>query len=83
MPHPDDVESLDSVSLASDADSYDSDEEDRLAELEWRESLAQLQQLFSIVLLPYLGKWLGRRWSYWGVSLFSLSRPSTRRPSLI
>lgn len=66
---PKSVRSLDSISLSSSEASYDSDEEDRLAEQEWRESLDQLQQLFSIVLLPYLGKWLGRRWSYWGASL--------------
>ena len=57
------VASLDTIS--SD-DSYDSTEEERLALLEWEESLEQLQQLFAIVLLPFFGKWLGRRWSYWG-----------------
>ncbi|OBZ78800.1 hypothetical protein A0H81_00858 [Grifola frondosa] len=64
------IDSLDSVSLSS-GGSYDSDEEDRIAEEEWRESLEQLQQLFAIVLMPYLGKWLGRRWSYWGELYFS------------
>lgn len=58
------VASLDSVS--SSGSDYDSEEEERLAQLEWEESLDQLQQLFSVVFLPYLGKWLGRRWSYWG-----------------
>ena len=67
------VQSLDTISNPSD-DSYDSDEDDRLAEQEWRESIQQLQQLLSIVLLPYLGKWLGRRWSYWGMSLPSFYR---------
>lgn len=66
---PESIASLDSVSISS-QDSYDSDEEDRIAEQEWKESLEQLQQLFSIVLLPYLGKWLGRKWSYWGMLLF-------------
>ncbi|TFK36821.1 hypothetical protein BDQ12DRAFT_724650 [Crucibulum laeve] len=51
--------------LSSNASSYDSDEDYRLAEQEWQESLQQLQQLLSIVLLPFLGKWLGRRWSHW------------------
>ena len=64
---PKSIQSLDSISVSSDdASSYDSDEEDRLAEQEWQESLQQLQQLFAIVLLPYLGKFLGRRWSHWG-----------------
>ncbi|KAJ3721518.1 hypothetical protein FB446DRAFT_162373 [Lentinula raphanica] len=50
--------------------SYDSEEEYYLAQKEWEESLHQLQQIFSIVLLPFLGKWLGRRWSYWGTRIF-------------
>ncbi|PPQ64759.1 hypothetical protein CVT26_002703 [Gymnopilus dilepis] len=48
----------------SSTDSYDSDEEYRLAQQEWEESLQQLQQLVAVVLLPYVGKWLGRRWSH-------------------
>lgn len=46
--------------------SYDSEEEYRLAQQEWEESLQQLQQLVSVVMLPFFGKWLGRRWSHWG-----------------
>ena len=80
---PGSVQSLDTISNSSD-DSYDEDEDDRLAEIEWQESLQQLRQLLSIVLLPYLGKWLGRRWSYWGTykpppSIAATSSP----PSLI
>lgn len=52
----------DSSSVAS----YDSDEEYRLAQQEWEESLEQLKQLVAIVLLPFFGKWLGRRWSHIG-----------------
>jgi hypothetical protein len=43
-----------------------SDEELRIAQEEWYESVAQLQLLISVVALPVLGKWLGRRWSQWG-----------------
>jgi hypothetical protein len=57
--------SLDFSSTSSDS-SYDPEEEYRLAQQEWEESLEQLQQLVSIVLMPFVGKWLGRRWSYWG-----------------
>lgn len=56
------VDSLDSVSDSS----FDDDEQYRLAQQEWEDSLIQLQQLCAAVLLPYFGKWLGRRWSYWG-----------------
>ncbi|KAI0660376.1 hypothetical protein C8Q70DRAFT_1052953 [Cubamyces menziesii] len=67
---PKSIQSLDTISVSSDASSYDSDEEDRLAEQEWQESLQQLQQLFAIVLLPYLGKFLGRRWSHWAYARY-------------
>ncbi|GJE85735.1 hypothetical protein PsYK624_018140 [Phanerochaete sordida] len=62
------VASLDS--LAPSDDSYDSDEETRLAQLEWEESLEQLQQLFAMVMVPWFGKWLGRRWSYWAYARY-------------
>ncbi|SJL05507.1 uncharacterized protein ARMOST_08875 [Armillaria ostoyae] len=42
----------------------------QLAQQEWEESIHQLQQLFSIVLLPLLGRYLGRRWSYWAYSRY-------------
>ncbi|KAI0080285.1 hypothetical protein K474DRAFT_1657997 [Panus rudis PR-1116 ss-1] len=62
--------SVASIDTTSSADSYDSDEELRLAQQEWEESLEQLQQLVSMVLLPYLGKWLGRRWSHWAFARY-------------
>lgn len=52
--------SLDGLSDAS----YDSDDY-QLAQQEWEESIQQLQQLVSMVLLPVVGKYLGRKWSYW------------------
>ncbi|KAL0951342.1 hypothetical protein HGRIS_008046 [Hohenbuehelia grisea] len=53
-------------------DSYDSeDEEYRLAQQEWEESLQQLQQLVAVVLLPYFGKWLGRQWSHWAYGQYT------------
>ncbi|KAJ3515268.1 hypothetical protein NLJ89_g1869 [Agrocybe chaxingu] len=59
---PSSVVSVDDISSA--ASSYDSDEEYRLAQEEWEDSLQQLQQLAAVVLLPFFGKWLGRRWSH-------------------
>lgn len=38
------------------------------AEREWRESLQQLELLLTMVLVPYLGKYFGRRCAYWGKS---------------
>lgn len=59
---PSSVVSVDDVS--SNASSYDCDEEYQLAQQEWEESLDQLRQLVAIVLMPMVGKWLGRRWSH-------------------
>ena len=62
---PESIESLDSDSYSgSYDDGYDSDDELRLAQLELEEKLSQLQLLFSVVLLPYFGKWLGRKWAH-------------------
>ena len=57
--------SLDSVDGDSDDLDYD-DGDSALAQKEWEESLSQLTQVFSVVLLPYFGKWLGRRYAYAG-----------------
>ncbi len=53
----------------------------QLAQQEWEESIHQLQQLFSIVLLPLLGRYLGRRWSYWGQLTFTSSPLLSVHPS--
>jgi hypothetical protein len=53
--------------VSSDYSSDDDDERERaLIREEWEDSLRQMQMLFSIVLVPFFGKWMGRRWSYWG-----------------
>lgn len=60
----DDVASLPSESTsASDLDSLDSDYSD--AEEEWRESIEQLELLLTMVLVPFVGKYLGRKCAYW------------------
>ena len=62
---PESIASLDSDSSSGSSDGdYDEDEELRLAQLEWEENLRQLQLLLSVVLLPYVGKWLGRKWAH-------------------
>jgi len=58
------------LSSSSSGESYDEDEDLRLAQKEWEESLEQLQQLVSVVLLPFFGKWLGRRWSQWAFARY-------------
>ncbi|KAF9523610.1 hypothetical protein CPB83DRAFT_775206 [Crepidotus variabilis] len=61
---PSSVVSIDDSLSTNSAHSYDSDEEYRLAQEEWEESLAQLSQLVSVVLLPFFGKWFGRKVSH-------------------
>jgi hypothetical protein len=60
----------DSISISSDSDFYESDDELDLAarreQQEWEEGLEQIQLLLSVVLIPVVGKYLGRRWSTWG-----------------
>ncbi|KAJ8083904.1 hypothetical protein PM082_002671 [Marasmius tenuissimus] len=53
--------------------SYLPDDEYQLAQAqeEWEESLRQLQHLFSVVFLPLVGKWLGRKWSYWAYARYA------------
>ncbi|CAI7671574.1 unnamed protein product [Penicillium bialowiezense] len=65
----DEVASLPSESTEeSDLDTlseYSSD-----AEEEWRESIQQLELLLSMVLVPFIGKLMGRRCAYWSWSRF-------------
>ena len=51
------------------------DEEDDIAEREWQESLAQLTLLFNLVLLPFAGKYFGRRFAYFSMSHLPMLTP--------
>lgn len=46
----------------------DLDSEYSDAEAEWRESIEQLELLLTMVLIPFVGKYLGRKCAYWGKS---------------
>lgn len=57
----DDVDSLPSISssiLDSEADTSD-------AQREWEASLEQLQLLLTMIIMPFAGKFLGRKFAYW------------------
>lgn len=61
----DEIASLPSESTsASDLDTL-SDYSD--AEEEWRESIEQLELLLTMVLVPFVGKFLGRKCAYWSM----------------
>lgn len=68
--------SLDLTSTSSDDDGY---EEWKLAQKEWEESLQQLQNLILIVVMPYFGKYMGRRWGYWRTFYQTAFLNKTRR----
>ncbi|CAO1600400.1 MAG: hypothetical protein LQ349_005200 [Xanthoria aureola] len=40
------------------------------AEREWKESLQQLELLLTMVVVPYVGKYFGRKCAYWGWARF-------------
>ena len=57
------------ASLDSQSDlSYSDDEDYHLAQQEWEESMQELQQLALVLLLPWVGRFLGRKTSYWRAS---------------
>ncbi|KAK8207959.1 hypothetical protein M8818_004212 [Zalaria obscura] len=66
----DDVDSLPSTSASTTSISPSEEEEYSDAEREWRESLQQLELLLTMVLVPYLGKYFGRKCAYWGWAKF-------------
>lgn len=53
----------------NDVRAFTDDEDDSLysydAEAEWEESKEQLSALFSMVIFPFVGKWLGKKFSFW------------------
>lgn len=60
----DDVDSLPSTTT----ESFESDEDDYDAQKEWEQSLEQLQLLLTMILVPFVGKYFGRKFAYWSTS---------------
>lgn len=65
----DEVASLPDSAPSDDIDDDEEDEEEELsdAEKQWQESLQQMELLLTMVVVPYAGKYFGRRFAYWGV----------------
>ena len=59
----DDVDSLPSISSGVLSSEGESD-----AQKEWEASLDQLQLLLTMVLIPFVGKYFGRKFAYWSES---------------
>lgn len=62
----------------ADTESLTGTETDDEAEQEWQESLQQLNLLVSLVVLPFFGKWVGRRCAYWGEFVSELNEAYER-----
>lgn len=64
--------SVDSSDYASSDDGEESD-----AQKEWEASLQQLEMMLTMVIVPWCGKYFGRKFAYWSMSshfsLLSLS----------
>lgn len=63
----DEIDSLPDSAPSDDIDN-DEEEEESDAEKEWKESLQQLELILTMVLVPYAGKYFGRKCAYWGES---------------
>lgn len=59
----DDLDSLPST-ISSGTDSTDSQYHSD-AQREWEQSLDQLQLLLTMVMIPFVGKYMGRKFAYW------------------
>ncbi|KAI5922692.1 hypothetical protein F4810DRAFT_247833 [Camillea tinctor] len=57
----DDIDSLPSTST----ESFTSEDDDYDAQREWEQSLEQLQLLLTMILVPFAGKYFGRKFAYW------------------
>jgi hypothetical protein len=66
---PYEADEIDSLPSSATSSSGDDDEEYMSdAEREWNESLQQMELLLTMVMVPYLGKYFGRKAAYWGTS---------------
>ncbi|KAJ5917772.1 hypothetical protein N7454_010147 [Penicillium verhagenii] len=65
----DEVASLPSESTTeSDLETLSDDYSD--AEAEWQESIEQLELILTMVLVPFIGKYMGRKCAYWSWTRF-------------
>lgn len=77
LPHASDSDNDDIDSLPSTTtDSFSSEDEDYDAQREWERSLEQLQLLLTMILVPFAGKYFGRKFAYWSTYVPVLYGPS-------
>lgn len=59
-----DADEVDSLPSSEDSSDLDSEEESD-AQKEWEASLQQLELVLTMVIVPYAGKYFGRKFAYW------------------
>ncbi|KAG5941980.1 hypothetical protein E4U53_007307 [Claviceps sorghi] len=64
----DDLDSLPSTSTSTSSDGYSDADSD--AQAEWERSLEQLQLLLTMMIVPWVGKYFGRKFAYWSWSRY-------------
>lgn len=74
-----DKDEVDSLPSESTDDIYS--EADSDAQAEWERSLEQLQLILTMILVPWMGKYFGRKFAYW--SMFPCPLGSSLRFFLI
>ncbi|KAL2071434.1 hypothetical protein VTL71DRAFT_12669 [Oculimacula yallundae] len=60
-----DQDEIDSLPSSIDSSDLDSEEGDSDAQREWEASLQQLELVLTMVIVPYAGKYFGRKFAYW------------------
>jgi hypothetical protein len=61
----DEKDEVDSLPSTSTSDLYSESESDSEAQAEWERSLEQLQLLLTMMIIPFAGKYFGRKFAYW------------------
>ena len=61
---PNSQDEVDSLPSSVDSSELES-EEDSDAQREWEASLKQLEMILTMMIVPYAGKYFGRRFAYW------------------
>lgn len=68
-----DQDEVDSLPSSIDSSDLDSEEGDCDAQKEWEASLQQLELVLTMVIVPYAGKYFGRKFAYWSESPIQVS----------
>jgi hypothetical protein len=66
LEHHEDDDDVDSLPSTETSGSLVDDERESDAEKQWQESLQQLELLLTMVIVPYMGKYFGRKAAYYG-----------------